>query len=149
MPKRITILRAERSRGYESDGLTLELDARRLTTEITTEVAEHHRKAIRAGQEPSGGSQKGLGPDERKRASKGKRNSQRGMGQAGRFPASIGTRVSGGDLKATGEVAADAFYDDWQGREARRGVEYFEVDGDVEKVLDAVLEAELKRQGFK
>ena len=149
MPRQVPVLRPERSSDYESDELTITLDAAAITKALTAAVAKHHREAIASGQLPSGGSQRALGPDERARAGQGKRSPRRGMGQEGRFVKSIGSQSSRGDLKATGAVAADPYFDDWQERERSRGVEYFEADGDVEDVVDAVLEAELKRMGFR
>ncbi len=148
MARKITVLRGVRSRGYSADDLTVTLDARDTVGRITRAVAEHHREAIEAGQEPSGGSQKALGPKERQRANKGKRNSQRGMGSEGRFPKSIQGTSRGDALKGEGDVAAAAFFDDWQERERRRGVEYLEIDGKVDEVVDKVLERDLRRKGL-
>lgn len=149
MSKRIRVLRAEDSKHYSAPELAFTLDAKATARRIGKAVKERHQEAIRAGRRPSGGAQKGLGPDEQSRAGEGKRSAKRGMGQEGRFPASIGTRAKGGDVRATAVVAADPFFDEWQRREASRGVEYLETDGDIEKLVDDVLEAELRRQGFK
>ncbi len=148
MPKKVRVLRPEKSKSYTADELTVTLDAKALAKNVAKTVAKHHRKAIRAGQRPSGGTQRALSPEERERAGAGKRSPRRGMGQEGRFPASIDSQARGGDLRASGEVAAVPFFDDWQQREHARGVEYFEADGDVDKLVDEVIEAELKRQGF-
>jgi hypothetical protein len=149
MPKRIQVLRAASEPGYQAEGLTVTLDSKGLAGRIAEAVAEHHRKAIRAGQKPSGGSQRALSSDERERASRGKRSRVRGMGSDGAFPASIeATRPRGGDVRAEASVAADAFFDEWQEAEDGRGVEYLEIEGDVDELVDRLLEDELKRQGF-
>ncbi len=126
--------------------VAFDLDA--TASRVGLAVAKHHREAIAAGREPSGGSQRSLSPEERKRAAQGKRSSARGGGQEGRFIKSIGSTASGGDLKASSDVAADPFFDDFQAREASRGVEYLETDGDVDELVEQLLDDELKRQGF-
>jgi hypothetical protein len=148
MPKRITVIKAASEPGYQADEHAITLDMGAVSKAIGEGVAKLHREAIQDGREPSGGSQRALGPKERKRAAQGKRNRQRGMGSEGRFPASIGSKATKGDLAASVEVAADSFFDDFQDREQARGVEYFDTDGDVDREVERILERELKRQGF-
>lgn len=149
MSKRVQVLRAASESGYQAEGLTVEFDARRLAKRLAEAVAEHHRKSIESGQKPSGGRQRALSSDEAQRAARGKRSRVRGMGSDGAFPASIGTaRPRGGAVRAEASVAADAFFDEWQEAEDGRGVEYLEVEGDVDDLVDRLLEDELKRQGF-
>ena len=149
MAKRVTVLRPESTPAYQSPDLTVTLDAAAIATRVSKAVAQRHREAIRSGDKASGGPQRPLGPKERSRAARGKRDDDRGMGSKGAFPASIRSTKGRGDLKSFTTVAADAFFDEWQGREAARGAEYFDVDGMVEEIVDAELEAELKRQGFQ
>lgn len=70
------------------------------------------------------------------------------MGGVGAFPASISHKATDGDDRATVAIAADPFFDAWQRREFARGVEYFEADGDVERVIDDLIEAGLKESGW-
>ncbi len=140
-----TILRGEKSATYTSDSLTADLEPDKLATSIAQAVALHHQLAIRSGKKPSGGRQKPLGPDERRRAQKGKRDDDRGMGTKGAFPDSIGSTKARGRTKASAEVAAAPFFDEWQERERSRGVEYLETDGDVDELVDAMILADLEK----
>ena len=148
MPKRITILRGVNEPGYRSDETEVTLDAAGLVNEITKRVAEHHREAIKAGEKASGGKQKPLSPEELRKAKRGKRSPTRGLGVKEVLPEYIHTTKARGDLRATAQVAPVAFYDYWLVREHGRGVEYLFDDGDVDEVVEAVIEQELKRQGF-
>ena len=148
MPKRITILRGVNEPGYRSDEIEVTLDAGALVNAVTKAVAEHHRKAIRAGEKASGGKQKSLSPEELKKARKGKRSATRGLGVKEVLPEYLHATKARGDLRATAQVAPVAFYDYWIEREHGRGVEYFYDDGDVDQVVEQVIEDELKRQGF-
>ncbi|MEL6705770.1 MAG: hypothetical protein AAFP15_16000 [Bacteroidota bacterium] len=144
--KRTRVLRQQRTKNLESDGLTVELDVAGTTQRVAEAVAKHHREAIAAGDKPSGGPQRPLGRDQARRAAKGQRNPERGMGTQGRFAASIRTgRKPRGTTKATSTVAGDAFFDVFLGQEDRRGVEYLSTSGDVERIVDRVLTDELNK----
>lgn len=145
---KITVLRGASTPAYQADAIAIDLDVSDLAEEIGNAVAEHHREAISSGRRSSGGPQRPLGPDERKRAQKGKRNAERGMGGAGRFPGSIGASTTNGKTRATATISADAFFDDWQEAEASRGVEYLEVDGDVDAAVDTLIDADMRKRGL-
>lgn len=148
MARKIRIIRPASEPGYKAEDLTVELDAGKLVTEIAKAVAEHHREAIADGKKASGGPQKPLGPDEARKAAKGKRSKERGMGTKGALPGYIRSTKGRAPLQATATVAPVAFYDAWLDREKARGVEYLFEDGDVDELVDELVEAELKRQGF-
>ncbi|MEL6706275.1 MAG: hypothetical protein AAFP15_18560 [Bacteroidota bacterium] len=144
--KRTRVLRQQRTKNLESDGLTVELDVAGTTQRVAEAVAKHHREAIEAGRKPSGGPQRPLGRDQARRAAKGQRNPERGMGKQGRFAASIRTgRKPRGATLATGTVAGDAFFDTFLAQEDRRGVEYLTTDGEVSELIDKVMAEELDR----
>ena len=145
---KITVLRGASTPAYQADSISVDLVVSDLAAEVGNAVAEHHREAISSGRRSSGGPQRPLGPDERKRAQKGKRNAERGMGGEGRFPRSIGASASKGKTQAAATIAADAFFDDWQEAEASRGVEYLEVDGDVDAAVDALIDADIRKRGL-
>lgn len=148
MARNVTVLEGARTRAYSADQIKVTLDASGLAKRIGEAVAERTREAIRSGEEPSGKAQRTLGPGERSRAARGKRSAVRGMGSEGRFPASIGSTSSGDATKAHADVAADPFFDEWQEREASRGVEYFDADGDIEELVERCIEQDLKDNGW-
>lgn len=132
-------------------------------------VMLQHRNAILAGARASGGQQPALDPDgvQGKLAAEGKRPDFRGVtgdNSPNAFPATLqrskikrlyNTRIGtatvtrGGvrsrkariGAKAGVTISAAKRHDAWLAREAALGVEYFFVDGDVDRLIDAQLSA--------
>lgn len=145
---RIAVIRPSNTTEYRTNGHAVEFNAARVVNAVTKAVAAHHREAIQAGDKASGGSQERLGPTNRKRAGKGLRNAERGMGTEGKLPGFIRTTKGRGVVVSTARVSPVQFYDIWLHQEATRGVHYFYADGDVDDVVGKVLAAELKTSGL-
>lgn len=148
MVPKIKVLSGADTPEYKADEHTVEIDAAAVAQAVSDVVAEHTQAAVKAGRKPSGGGQKPLSEGQRKRAAKGKRLPQRGMGQQGRFAKDIGSKKARGIYRATGTVVVDSFFDKWLTKEEKRGVEYLETDGDVDAIVEAAIERMLKEHGF-
>jgi hypothetical protein len=129
--------------------LIIHVDMGRLTSDLTRAQLGHHHTAIVRGLSPEGSSQPNLGPKEAKRAQAGKRSQYRGMGQEGRFPASLKVKSTKGVTAATGLIGAAPFFDNWQHQEASRGVFYFAVSGQADNLTSEVILSHLQWMGLQ
>lgn len=134
-----------RSRGeFSSEPLTFELEGRDLIKSAAKGLADHHKRTVAAGADPgTGGRQKALRQDgsAAKAARDGKRPNLRGSTEHQRFPKSIAWEIRG----KHSVVAASVYFDWWLQREAKRGVEYFSVDGNADKALTKALQPVVDR----
>lgn len=130
-----------------------DLDAIRLNTAVAEAVAEHHRKAINAGEKADGsGPQPPLrGKRQIADVAAGKRPNKRGVTNKRAFPNSIkvmrsatrsASREASRDVKVVGAVGP---YSPWLAREEGRGVQYLYTEGEVEQAVDRAIEAEIDR----
>ena len=147
MPK-IKVLGGSNTPEFQAEDHTVTIDAAAVAQAISDVVAEHTGQAIAKGKKPSGPPQAALGEAQAKRAKRGKRNPQRGMGSQGRFAKDIDSKKARGVYRATGTVTVDSFFDKWLKKEAKRGVEYLETEGQVDKIVEEAIERMLDAQGF-
>lgn len=137
MGKATTVVPQVSTDSVQAEGLALDLDAPRLANRLAQRIAQHHRVSIAAGLKPSGG------PQRTNRAGR-----PHGVGHNSRHEFADSIRPAGqtrSKLAASTRVGADPFFDDWQDREAARGIEYLEIEGDVDRLIDDEIDREIEQ----
>lgn len=144
------LINPSNAKNYKADGCKIQLGASRIAKGVANEVLKHIKKSIRTGMRPEGGGQKPLKPDTSRaeKAAKGKRPKARGFTEHRRFVRSLRIRsAKRGKWTAAYEIASDMaeVFDPWQIDELARGVDYLPIRGDVEKVVNDVMDKVMQR----
>lgn len=144
------VLRPERSPFWRTEGLKIDMGADRWARVLGSRMLKHVKQSIQLGLVASGGPQKPLkaGTSRAKKAAQGKRPRARAFTEHAIFVRSLRlNKLSATKTLARYQITTDMpeVFTEWLVDEAARGVNYFPVTGDMQRLVEKTLDDLLRR----